>query len=180
MAKSEVPLKDKLKLPCPVTCGQLLPIFPGWFTPIRSLLLCPSPLLITSVRITRLPKWMFRSPCPRMSMVAVFWLHWIKVGGPVVSSKHNPEPPEGCEPPTTNNLGSKDSVLIGNKVVSTPARLVWAYWSVTNFLEEYFQAECTVVVDFWVNMRFLYWSHALQFVRFGFPPHFHYCHSLFS
>ena len=114
----------RLKLPCLITCGNFLPMVPSGLILITSLILHPNPPLCTSLRLSRLPREMFQSPCTSLPTVAIFWSKWMAGRQIYVLSKCSPERPKVCEPPTANNLGiSKGSAITDNRVVSTPALL---------------------------------------------------------
>ena len=146
----------------------------GGFIPMPSLILRPNTPILTSVRLSRLNRKMFWSPFPRLSMVVPAWLEWMTIGWLVVLSKHAPELPKGYElPPTAKYL--YPSAIIDNEIVSTPSWLVWSDWSVTNFLELYFQSEWTLLVDLRVKACWGKTSlYAFQFVWSCLPPYSYY------
>ena len=159
----------------------------------------PIPHLCTSGRLSRLPRGAFQSPFPHMENVLVAWLEWVSGGLLVVSSKLTKVHLKGCNPPIIIISGPKGSTMRGNEVFSTPARLVWANWPVTNLSNGFTQSERSVAVNCWVKchiFRSLCRPHAFIFVRSifhcfihslfcrfvysHFRPHFCYLHSSVS
>ena len=125
-----------INIPFPVTCGIMPPVIISGFVPMLSLIHRPNSPLWISVRLSMLPMEMFLSPCPRLEMVVIAWLEWMTVRWISASSKRATERLKGCEtPPTANSLDL--SVITDNEIVSTPARLVWADFSIANLSEVY-------------------------------------------
>ena len=68
LSKFDIPLirLNRLKLLIAVTCGIIPPMLIGGFIPMMPLLLLQNSPLHTSVQLSRLPREMFWSQCPRL------------------------------------------------------------------------------------------------------------------
>ena len=87
-----------------------------------------------------------------VSLVVSFKITWVRL--------------KGCETPITITVGPEGSVMSVDKVVSTPAWLVWADWYITDF-SKYFPRSARTVVFCWGKCHFmhlLYRSHVFLFV----------------
>ena len=138
------------KIPCLVTHGFIILVVLGSFTPIPPFLFLPNPTLFILVQLFRLPREMFQPLCPRMSMIALYWLEWM-----IVSYERTS--------PTANSL--YPSVIPDNKTCSIPAWLVWADWYVINCLEVYLPSGVDSSNTCWVKTNL----QAFQFFCSWFP-----------
>ena len=104
-------------------CGTLPPMVPGYFILIESLPLRPIPPLCMPGLLSRLPREILCSPCPRPEMVVVTCLDWKTGGSVVVLSKCDTLCLMGCETLVALISSGEGSVKSGREAAFISTRL---------------------------------------------------------